>query len=80
MSSLIPKNQKVYHNDPKFSDRQILANSADPDQTALTVCHSICIFSLLDTLLYGKVTLFKFKGDYSLNFLVFFFTVICTTV
>ena len=24
-----------YHNDPKFSDRYALANSADPDQTAL---------------------------------------------
>ena len=23
-----------YHNDPKFSDRLVLANSADPDQTA----------------------------------------------
>ena len=23
-----------YRNDPKFSDRQILANSADPDQNA----------------------------------------------
>ena len=25
---------KAYHNDPKFSDRLIWANSADPDQTA----------------------------------------------
>ena len=24
----------MYHNDPKFSDRQVLANSADPNQTA----------------------------------------------
>ena len=36
-----------YHNFPKFSDRQVWANSADPDQTALirvyTVCHSVCI-------------------------------------
>ena len=23
-----------YHNDPKFSDRLVWANSADPDQTA----------------------------------------------
>ena len=23
-----------YRNDPKFSDRQVYANSADPDQTA----------------------------------------------
>ena len=26
--------QSVYRNDPKFSDTQALANSADPDQTA----------------------------------------------
>ena len=46
-----------YRNDPKFSDRQVWANSADPDQTAplsdyskrsslirvSTVCYSICI-------------------------------------
>ena len=40
-----------YRNDPKFSDRQAWANSADPDQTAprnslirvYTVCHSACI-------------------------------------
>ena len=24
----------IYHNDPKFSDRQVWANSADRDQTA----------------------------------------------
>ena len=24
----------VYRNDPKFSDKKVLANSADPDQTA----------------------------------------------
>ena len=24
----------AYHNDPKFSDRLVWANSADPDQTA----------------------------------------------
>ena len=26
--------QSSYCNDPKFSDRYVLANSADPDQTA----------------------------------------------
>ena len=26
--------QNVYRNDPKFLDRQVWANSADPDQTA----------------------------------------------
>ena len=41
-----------YHDFPKFSDRQVWANSADPDQTAprsslirvYTVCNSLCIF------------------------------------
>ena len=38
--------EKNYRNDPKFSDSQARANSADPDQTAgavYTVCHSVCI-------------------------------------
>ena len=26
--------QRVYRNDPKFSDRKVWSNSADPDQTA----------------------------------------------
>ena len=39
----------LYHNDPKFLDKQVLANSADPDQRSslirvFTVCYSICIF------------------------------------
>ena len=41
-----------FSNDPKFSDRQVWTNSADPDQTAprsslirvFTVCYSIGIF------------------------------------
>ena len=54
-----------YYNDPKFSDTQVWANSVDPYQTVpeqsdqslhyLTVC-----LHLLNTLLYGKTTLFKF--------------------
>ena len=28
-------NVQAYRNDPKFSDRYVWANSADPDQTAL---------------------------------------------
>ena len=40
---------KRYHSVPKFSDRQVWANSVDPDQTpslirVYTVCHSVCIF------------------------------------
>ena len=41
--------QKYYRNFHKFSDRQVWANSADPDQTApsslirvYTICHSVC--------------------------------------
>ena len=29
---------KLYHNDPKFSDRHAWANSEDADQTAPSVC------------------------------------------
>ena len=32
--ALVGNKALLYHNDPKFSDRQDLANSADPDQTA----------------------------------------------
>ena len=37
-----------YRNFPKFSDRQVWTNSADPDQRSsliriYTVCHSVCI-------------------------------------
>ena len=32
---LKPKLCQTYRNVPKFSDRQVWANSADPDQTAL---------------------------------------------
>ena len=43
------KNWKKYRNDPKRSDRWVLANSSDPDQTLQS-----------DALLYGKATLLKF--------------------
>ena len=56
----------LYPNEPKFSDRQVLANSADPDQTLLLEqsdqgLHCL-LFRLhrLDSLLYGRATLFKF--------------------
>ena len=40
------RTNSYYRNDPKFSDRQVWANSADPDQTAdqRLDCHSVCIF------------------------------------
>ena len=51
-----------YRNDPKFSDRQVWANSADPDQTAPDQGLHCLPFPLhlLDSLLYGRATLFKF--------------------
>ena len=68
-----------YSNDPKFSDRQVRANSVDPDQTALEEqsdqsLHSLpfCLH-LLDTFSYGKATLFKCKGDYSKYFVCLHF-------
>ena len=45
-----------YSKDPKFSDRQVLANSADPDLHCLQFC-----LHLLDTLLYSKYSLFSFR-------------------
>ena len=53
-----------YRNDPKFSDRYVWANSADPDQTEEQSDQGLhCLpFRLhrLDSLLYGKATKFKF--------------------
>ena len=34
--SLYMVSRRSYRNDPKFSDRQVWTNSADPDQTAPT--------------------------------------------
>ena len=58
--------QKHYPNDLKFSDRQVWANSVDPDQTApLSAIPSVFLYVFLYTLFYGKVTLLKFMSDYS---------------
>ena len=55
-----------YRNDPKFSDRKVWANSADPDQTAPREqsdqglhCLPFCLH-LRDTFHKGKATLFNF--------------------
>ena len=69
---ILPILSYMYCNGPKFSDRQVWANSADPDKTARGAIglleeqsdqglHSLqfCLH-LLDALLYGKATLFKF--------------------
>ena len=47
-SSTYPACSFCYRNFPKFSDRQVWANSADPDQRSslirvYTVCNSLCI-------------------------------------
>ena len=54
-----------YRNDTKFSERQVWANAIDPDQTAPEQSgqdlHCLLLsLQLLNALLYGKVTLFKF--------------------
>ena len=52
----------IYHNDPKFLDRQVWANSADPDQTAPIggVWSGSTLFAIPAALLFGKSILFKF--------------------
>ena len=52
--------------DPKFSARQVLANSVDPYQTAHQGLHCLPFpLHLLDAGLYDKTTLFKFENNYS---------------
>ena len=57
--------QPMNLNDPKFSDKQAWANSADPDQTAPEQSdqglHCLQVhLHLLNALLFGKAILFKF--------------------
>ena len=63
VSTAIPFNENEqncnYRNDPEFSDRQVWANSVEPDQTALFHC-LLFRLHLLDLLLNGKAMLFKF--------------------
>ena len=61
-------NYSNYRNIPKFSDRQVWANSADPDQAApgLQSDQGLhCLQSplhVLESLVYGRATLFNFLG------------------
>ena len=60
-----------YRNAPKFSDRQVWANSVDPDQTDSSDQGLHCLLfrlHLLDALRYGEATLFEFLGDYGIFF------------
>ena len=51
----------LYCNVPKFSNIQIWANSADPDQTAPQGLHCLQFrLHLLGALVFGKAILFKF--------------------
>ena len=55
------RTNSYYRNDPKFSDRQVWANSADPDQTADQRLDCLPFrLHLLNTLLYGKAAMCKF--------------------
>ena len=48
------RTNSYYRNDPKFSDRQVWANSADPDQTADQRLDGLPFrLHLLNALLYG---------------------------
>ena len=74
----IPIKKVMYRNYPKFLDRQIWANSVDPDQTAEQQSDQglHCLpfhLHLFDALLCGKDTLFNFYDNYCYFF--FFFRV-----
>ena len=57
MTTLLLTYELHYHNYPKLSDRWVMANSVDPDQTAYGLhCLPFCLH-LLDALLYGKTAL-----------------------
>ena len=47
----------AYRNDPKFLDRQVRANSVDPDQTAPrgAVCSGSALFAIL-SISFGPIT------------------------
>ena len=55
----------LYQYDPEFSDRQVWANSADPDQSDQGLHCLPFRLHLLDILLRDKPILFKFWDDYS---------------
>ena len=48
--------QRLYRNDPKFSDRQVWANSADPDQSVQGLHCLPFRRHRLDSFLYGRAT------------------------
>ena len=46
-----------YHNDPKFSDRRVWANSVDPDQTAPKAVWSGSTLFAIPSASFGAITL-----------------------
>ena len=54
-------------NNPKYSDRQIRINNADPDQTAPSSMIRVFCLHLLGPLPYGRTTLLKLY-DYTAVF------------
>ena len=65
LNSCFVDNFQHYHNDRKFSYRQVWANSVEPDETDQGLhCLPLCLH-LLDAYLYGKTTLIKFYGNYN---------------
>ena len=51
----------IYRNDPKFLDRLVWANSADPEEQSDQSLHCLQFqLHLLGALLFGKAILFKF--------------------
>ena len=56
---------------PKFSDRQVWADSVDLDQTDPSdqgLHYLLFRLHLLDALRYGEATLFEFYGDFGIFF------------
>ena len=73
-----------YRNVPKFSDRQVCANSADPDQTLIrvyTVCHSVCIVWTHYSMVELHTSNFRVITTNFLGVRIFRkFTVVCTNL
>ena len=54
---LYREEKRKYRNDPKFSDRQAWANSADPDQTAPRAVWTGSTLFAIPSALFGLITL-----------------------
>ena len=62
----LERNLKSHENDPKYSDRQVWANTVDLEQFDQCLhCLPLCSH-VLGTLLHGKTTLFQFQDNYAI--------------